>query len=1021
MDIAALRERLASKQGPQYWRSLEELAETPEFQKFLEDEFPNRSTLLQLDRRQFLTLMGASLAMAGLSGCRYLPQEKIVPYVKEPEDRVLGRPQYYATVMPLSGDAIGLLVRDNEGRPTKVEGNPDHPNSLGATNAFAQASVLDLYDPDRAQTVLSNVRVANEISSWDAFLRDAITALATQRASGGAGLRILTETVISPTLRDQLDALRRQFPAAKWHQYEPMARDNAHNGAMLTFGRPVNTIYRFDKADRIVSLDADFLLTMPGSVRYARDFASRRRIRSKDIAPDQPANAAMNRLYVVESTPTITGAMADHREPVRASEVEGFARALASRLGVAGVTGTAAVPWLEALVADLNANRGRCVIVAGDHQPPAVHALAHAMNAALGAVGNTVVYTEPVVGEAVDQMASLKDLVSAMQAGQVQFLLIIGGNPVYNAPADLNFADQLSKVAFTAHLGLHNDETSALCKWHLPETHYLEAWSDARTFDGTAAIVQPLIQPLYDNKSAHEVIALLLGDPRSGYDIVRDYWRRQNPTANFDLFWEKTLNDGVIAGTAFATTTVTPNANLAAALPAPTPVPGPQEMELIFQPDPTLWDGRFANNGWLQELPKPLTKLVWDNAAFISPKTAETLGIFHKSEIEQNMQDQQPVLKLTYRGRELNVPAFVLPGHPDNAITLTLGYGRTRAGRVGNETGFNAYALRTSDAPWFGGGLTVGRTGDSYLLVATHHHNSVDMQGRDPVRLMTLEEFQHPGPEQEAEERENHPAVTLYNQTDVEERAMQRQYGGFGAYAWGMSIDNTTCIGCNACVIACQAENNIPVVGKDQVFAGREMQWLRIDRYFVGTDLERPRMVFQPIPCMHCELAPCEPVCPVGATTHSHEGLNQMVYNRCVGTRYCSNNCPYKVRRFNFLNYANDFSIPVIQLVHNPDVTVRSRGVMEKCSYCVQRINAARIEAKKANREIRDGEIQTACQQACPTRTITFGNIYDQNSQVAKLKSEPQDYSLLGDLNTRPRTTYLKKFENPNPDIKTVE
>src|SRR5579884_1972256 len=932
MDIAALRERLASKQGPQYWRSLEELAETPEFQKFLEDEFPNRSTLLQLDRRQFLTLMGASLAMAGLSGCRYLPQEKIVPYVKEPEDRVLGRPQYYATVMPLSGDAIGLLVRDNEGRPTKVEGNPDHPNSLGATNAFAQASVLDLYDPDRAQTVLSNVRVANEISSWDAFLRDAITALATQRASGGAGLRILTETVISPTLRDQLDALRRQFPAAKWHQYEPMARDNAHNGAMLTFGRPVNTIYRFDKADRIVSLDADFLLTMPGSVRYARDFASRRRIRSKDIAPDQPANAAMNRLYVVESTPTITGAMADHREPVRASEVEGFARALASRLGVAGVTGTAAVPWLEALVADLNANRGRCVIVAGDHQPPAVHALAHAMNAALGAVGNTVVYTEPVVGEAVDQMASLKDLVSAMQAGQVRVLLILGSNPVYTCPADLDFAGALAKVPTSVHLGLYEDETAALCQWHIPELHYLETWSDARTYDGTATILQPLIAPLYtDGKSAHELLDALLTPPgRSSHDIVKAYWKGRSPGGDFETFWRKALHDGVVPDTAAPVKTVTlqplslPPAPLAPAVgqrqagtTETSPLPqrgrgaggegfsaGGAGLEIVFRPDPTIWDGRYANNGWLQELPKPLSKLTWDNAALVSPRTAEALQLSPR-DTNTNLANSVQVVELEYRGRRLRAPVWILPGHPDNAITITLGYGRTRAGNVGTGVGVNAYALRTSDAPWFGAGLQVRNTDDLYRLACTHSHHT--MEGRDLIRFTDIEAFRR------------NPDFAHGKEYPPDKPPMLLPESPRGEYAWAMEIDNNVCIGCNACVVACQAENNIAVVGKAEVLRGREMHWLRIDRYYVGKDLDNPAgAYFMPVPCMQCEKAPCELVCPVDATLHSEDGLNQMVYNRCVGTRYCSNNCPYKVRRFNFYLYADWYTQSLYGL-RNPD------------------------------------------------------------------------------------------------------
>ncbi|HZP80473.1 MAG TPA: TAT-variant-translocated molybdopterin oxidoreductase [Chthonomonadaceae bacterium] len=1022
LDLTAIRKRLESKQGPQYWRSLEELAETPEFQKFLEDEFPHRASLLDLDRRQFLTLMGASLALAGLSGCRYMPQEKIVPYVQAPEDRVLGVPAFYASAMPFQGYGLGLLARSNEGRPTKIEGNPDHPASMGAANVFMQASVLNLYDPDRSQNVTTQ---GGDISSWDAFLRAASEAVANQRASGGAGLRILTETITSPTLAEQLQNVLRAFPAAKWHQYEPVNHDNIRVGSQLAFGEIVNTIYHFDKADRILSLDSDFLLTMPGSVRYAWDFGNRRRVRTKAVSPAQPASTEMNRLYMVESTATITGAKADHRLPMRAGEVEAFARAVAQQLGV-DVGGTAAAPasapadWIAALVKDLQEHRGRSVVIAGEYQSPAVHALAHAMNAALGNVGATVTYTAPVEANPTDQLASLRDLVGDMQAGKVQMLVILGGNPVFNAPADLDFEGQLTKVPFSVHLSLYQDETSAQCRWHVPEAHYLEAWSDVRAYDGTASIIQPLIAPLYEGKSAHELLGALFAQARPGYDILRDYWARQNPT-DFDRFWEKTLNSGVVAGTQAPVKQVTLKPGLGARLPAAQPpTPDANTLEIVFRPDPTIWDGRWANNGWLQELPKPLTKLVWDNGAILSPATAERLNVTQQRNLEASFDGWNPFVELAHGDRKLKIPVFVLPGHPDNVITLYLGYGRTKAGQTGNATGFDTYQLRTSDALWAVPGVSLNPTGDKYQLASTHYHNSVDMQGRDPVRFATLEEFKKE-PDFLKHDEEVHPSEnTLYDQTKGQTEDNQRDYNGFGAYSWGMSIDNNACISCNACVTACQAENNIPVVGKDQVIRGREMHWIRIDRYFEG-GLDNPRVFFQPVPCMHCELAPCEPVCPVGATVHSHEGLNQMVYNRCVGTRYCSNNCPYKVRRFNFLNYANDFSIPVLNLVHNPDVTVRSRGVMEKCSYCVQRINAARIEAKKDNREIRDGEVQTACQQTCPTQAIVFGDISRPANVVAKLKAEPHDYSLLGELNTRPRTTYLAALGNPNPEIKSGE
>lgn len=998
LDLAAIRARLAGMRGKQYWRSLEELAETEDFREFLHREFPRQASTWTdpVGRRAFLKLMGASLALAGLSACTRQPDEKIVPYVRAPEEIVPGKPLFFATAMPLGGIATGLLVESHMGRPTKIEGNPKHPASLGATDAFAQASVLTLYDPDRSQVVTN----AGRISTWDAFLATLSTDLEAQRLSLGAGLRVLTETVTSPTLASQLWALLAKFPKAEWHQYEPAGRDAARAGARLAFGEYVDTHYRFDRADVILALDADFLSCGPGILRYAREFAAKRRVRARQTQ--------MNRLYAVESTPSITGAMADHRLPLRAGQIEGFARAVAEGLGVQGAASAETTPtpvdakWIAALVRDLQRHRGSSIIVAGDQQAPIVHALAHAMNHSLGNVGTTVIHTAPVEANPVNQAESLRDLVRDMDAGRVELLFILGGNPVYTAPTDLSFAKHLSKVRLRIHLSLYDDETSALCHWHIPETHYLESWGDARAYDGTVTIIQPLIAPLYNGKSAHDLLAVLMGQTgRSSYDTVRDYWKGQHGPKDFELFWRKALHDGLVPGTILPPKVVTLKKGLGldgravnetgAAKPVP-PAGSDRGLEIAFRPDPTIFDGRFANNGWLQELPKPLTKLTWDNTALISPATAQRLGLSNEELVE-----------LRYLGRAIRAPIWIMPGHAEDSVTVHLGYGRTRAGRVGTGAGFNAYAIRTASAPWFGPGLEIRNTGERYPLASTQHQHS--MEGRHLVRVGTIEQFREEPDFVHEMAHEPSAALTLYP---------QHKYEG---YAWGMAIDVNACIGCNACVVACQAENNIPIVGKTEVARGRAMHWLRIDRYHEG-HLDNPATYHQPLLCMHCENAPCEVVCPVAATVHSNEGLNEMIYNRCVGTRYCANNCPYKVRRFNFLQYA-DYDTPSLKLLRNPNVTVRTRGVMEKCTYCVQRISAARIQAKKEDRQIRDGEIVTACQAACPTEAIVFGNINDPNSRVSRLKAEPLNYSLLAELNTRPRTTYLARLRNPNPEIAT--
>jgi MoCo/4Fe-4S cofactor protein with predicted Tat translocation signal len=995
-----------------WWRTLEERAGDPTFQERLYNEFPSAIEAITdpVARRTFLKLMGASMALAGVTACTRQPVEKIVPYVRQPEELIPGKPLFFATAMALGGVATGLLVESHEGRPTKIEGNALHPSSLGAADVYAQAAILNLYDPDRS-TTLTNL---GEIRPWSAFLGTMRAALAAQQPLKGAGLRILTESVNSPTLAAQIRDVLSRYPSAKWHQWDPASRDNARAGAKLAFGQYVDAQYRFDSADVVVALDSDFLASGPGSVRYAREFAARRR----------PENAErMNRLYAIETMPTSTGSRADHRLPLTPTQIAAAARAIAVAIGAGGSgarlrpgeiggLGAAAQKFITAVSNDLAAHRGRSLLIPGDTQPASVHALAHAMNQALGNVGATVVYTETVEAEPVDQMASLRDLVTDMAAGHVDLLVIVSGNPVYSSPADLAFGDALNKVQLRIHLGLHEDETSALCHWQVPEAHFLEAWSDARGHDGTASIVQPLIAPLYGGKSAHELMATMTDRPeRSGYDIVRDHWKigaQAGPQGSAgDDTWRQWLHDGVIPGTAFAPKAVSG---------VPGSIPGgfdstirnsgnQSAIEVSFRNDPSVLDGRFANNGWLQELPKPVTKLVWDNAIFVSPATAARLNGVNAPAYRggEHGTIASDVFEIRSGGRAVRGPLFAVVGHPDDCATVHLGFGRSRGGTTATGAGFNANLIRASASPWSGEAELV-KTGATYALACTQYHHL--MEGRDIIRAVTREEYvRNPKSMSEGPGKEEAPGriITLYP---------AHQYEG---YKWGMAIDVNSCIGCNACVVGCQSENNIAIVGKDQVLAGREMHWLRIDTYYRG-EPERPETYFQPVPCMQCENAPCELVCPVGATSHSHEGLNDMVYNRCVGTRYCSNNCPYKVRRFNFFLY-QDWNTPSLKLLRNPDVSVRSRGVMEKCTYCVQRINEAKIASEKDGRRVRDGEIQTACQQTCPADAIVFGDLNDPASRVARLQAEQRNYALLAELNTRPRTTYLGAVRNVNPEL----
>jgi molybdopterin-containing oxidoreductase family iron-sulfur binding subunit len=983
LALATVKAQIEETTGPEYWRSLEELAGSDEFQEMLHREFPKGASewLDDFSRRGFLKTMGASLALAGLTGCTRMPITEIVPYVRQPENVVPGRPMFYATAFTLGGYASPILVESHLFRPTKVEGNPQHPASLGGTDVYAQASLLDLYDPDRAK----DITYLGDVRSWNAFVEALRGPMSAEKSIAGNGVRILTQTVSSPTLAAQIRSYLDANPQAKWHVYEPISRDNVVEGAKMAFGEPVETRYDFSKADVIVSLDADFLYAgFPGSARYTRDFAARRN-------PD----ANMNRLYVVESTPSSTGMKADHRLPMKAAEIEKFAALLQFALmansnlpASAGELGNIA----KAIAGDLSIHWGSSVVVAGDHQPPGVHAIAHFINQGLLNVGKTVFYTDPVDANTVNRSESLHTLVEDMRAGKVDLLLILGGNPAYDAPAELEFASALKSnaVSLKVFLGTHRNETAELCHWHVPEAHYLESWSDARAYDGTVSIIQPLIEPLYGGKSAHEIITILAGQSGlTGRELVQTYWQKQHAGPDFDAFWRKSLHDGWIAGTTYAPKNVkAPNFPASQSTSA-------NAVELNFRRDPSIFDGRFSNNGWLQELPKPLTKLTWDNPIMIGPAMAERLKL--------NFKD---VAELEFNGKKVKGAVWIQAGHPDNSITVFLGYGRTRAGRIGTGTGFDVYPLRTSQAPWFADGAQLRPTGDTYQLASTQGYQTMetpDKSERPLVQERSLAEYKKEP--NFAKEGEPPADLTLYKPFDYSKET----------YSWGMAIDLNSCVGCNNCIVACQSENNVPVVGKEQTLKGRHMHWLRVDAYYNGPR-ENPKGFFQPVPCMQCENAPCELVCPVQATVHSSEGLNDMVYNRCVGTRYCSNNCPYKVRRFNFLLF-EDWETPQFKLMRNPDVTVRSRGVMEKCTYCVQRINERRIDAERADSTIKEGDLQTACQQSCPANAIVFGNLNDPSSQVNKWKAQARNYSLLGELNTRPRTTYLAEVRNPNPEL----
>jgi MoCo/4Fe-4S cofactor protein with predicted Tat translocation signal len=1034
LTLAEVHAKLDGKTGRRFWKNLDELAETPAFHELMAEEFPRQSGSTEwvdaVSRRGFLKVMGASLALAGLAGCTKQPDEPIYPYVKQPEDLVLGKPMYFATAHPFPTGAIPVLIKSDAFRPIKVEGNPEHPMSKGKSDAFTQATLLDLYDPDRSQHVLNR----GQNSSWGSFQQAFSSAI--KKTNGGQGVYFLSETITSPTLAAQWKQVQQAYPSAKLVQWEPVNSDSSRAASKAAFGSYTDSQYKLEEADLILSLDADFLggIAHPGFLPLAAAYSERHRYE---------AGKPMNRMYVVETMPTVTGFKAEHRLALKPSDIAAFAQGLVHGAAPQGLSSDQQ-KFFTALLADLRKSGGKCVVIPGEQAAPAVHAAAYALNASLGAVGKTVVYTEPVNPIPSEQVADLKALVADINSGKVQWLVMLGVNPIYSAPSDLNFLDAFNKVPNTVHLGNHVDETGAISAWHINKSHYLESWSDARAYDGTISIVQPMIDPMYGGKSAHDVFQTVLTDSQfSAFDVVQAN-ARTYVKGDFAANWRKALHDGWVEGTAFTPKAGSPAGNALAFTAAPASASG---YEISFRPDPSLYDGRYANVGWLQELPKQVTSLSWDNAALMSMATMADLKV-----------EETDLIEIDLNGRKVTAPVLMAPGHPDGAITVHLGFGRrAEAGRVGAGVGFDAYQLRTADAPSYQGGGTAKKVGSGYDLCVTKVHNIehrgsfaqhdldkkiFDTEGtyslagheameRSIIRYATVAEveknpnFAHdemgrdssgtligkvgysPQGEKPGKDETFFPDNWHYDKKDPATLKVQN--------AWGMAIDLNSCIGCNACIVSCYAENNVAVVGREQVKIGRNMQWLRIDTYFEG-DLHAPKAHFQPMACQHCENAGCEQVCPVGATVHTPEGLNTMVYNRCVGTRYCSNNCAYKVRRFNFLLYS-DYDTESLKFMRNPDVTVRSRGVMEKCSYCIQRIEAAKIKADIENREIADGDIVTACQQACPTDAIVFGNINDKASKVAKRKAEERDYQVLADLNYRPRTTYTAGVINPNPEL----
>jgi molybdopterin-containing oxidoreductase family iron-sulfur binding subunit len=995
-----------------YWRSLAELLGAAALPEDALREFPTGVDEPPggMSRRAFMKLLGASAALAGLGACTRAPAEKILPYGRQTPELTPGVPLHYATSMVVGGYATGLLVESHEGRPTKVEGNPEHPASLGAAGVYEQASVLQLYDPYRAR----NAREGRAPKRWDDFAQVLGTMPGAQTGASGAGLHFLLRPTSSPLTATLVDRIRERHPDAQIHFYAPFDGRSGVASSRALFGGALLAQHDFSQARVVLALDSDFMASGPFSLRYARDFAGRRhagisRMSGTARGPD------MNRLYVVEGMWSPTGTLADHRLRVRSGEVAAVAAAVLGAvmklressagtaaaavdgaLAPAAVGAPAPCAWVDAVAHDLVDAAGSGIVIAGHEQTPAVHALASALNQVLGNVGHTVWYRASPIIEHGESSHDLAPLVEAMRAGEVQTLVIAGGNPVYDAPADLDFAQALKSVRHTSYVGMYENETAAACQWFAPESHYLESWGDARAYDGTISLVQPLIAPLYDTRTLDELLAVLAGPDRTGgtsaHSLLRESWRDRAGGTFEERGWEAIVGRGLVPDTRLER--LSPSLRWSA-LPSllTGSVRRTDGIEIVFERDPRVYDGSFANNAWLQELPDPVTKVTWDNAAVMSPATAAKLGV-----------STGDVVKLSLRGRGVRVPAFELPGHADGAITLRLGYGRDGAEEVARGVGANGYLLRTREAPHADGPVKVERVLDGgsverHELATTQMHWR--LHGREIIRQTTIDEYRR-DPDFTSAQSARQPS--LYEPHDYTKGDQ-----------WAMTIDLSKCSGCGACVVACQAENNIPVVGREDVLNSREMHWLRIDRYFTGRE-DEPEAVMQPMLCQHCEKAPCEYVCPVNATVHSSDGLNEMVYNRCVGTRFCSNNCPYKVRRFNWFDYNREIA-ETVEMVKNPDVTVRERGVMEKCSFCVQRIRRAQITAQLEGRGVEDGEVVTACQQACPTQAIVFGSYTDPDSKIVRSLLEQRSYTVLHELGTSPRVRYLARITNPNPAL----
>ncbi|MBT3448837.1 MAG: TAT-variant-translocated molybdopterin oxidoreductase [Bacteroidetes Order II. Incertae sedis bacterium] len=1008
-----------------YWRSLSEQQNTAEFQRVAGEEFipgasdaPGGAT-----RRQFMQLMGASMAMAGLTACRR-PVETILPFAQMPEDMVPGVPVQYATAMPFRGSVQPVLVQSFDGRPTKIEGNPDHVDSLGVSSQFAQASLLGLYDPDRMNAATLN----GEASNWNAF-----KAFAAQLPAS-SNVAVLAGASSSMTFAAARKQFEQRFSSVRWVNYN-WAEGNAAQGIAAAKGQAYRALHSFENAKVIVSLDADFL----GS--GAQDASSN--TRGFSAGRNVEENGEMNRLYVIESGYSITGGMADNRLRLKSSEVASFAAALATELGAydgdMGVHGSHA--WIGELANDLRAAGPAGIIVAGDHQPAGVHALVAAMNASIGAVGTTVRYVD-AGEEATDLGADLDALKASMSAGEIDVVITLGVNPIYDVAG---FGDAYAQVADRIHVGLHVDETAQAATWSIPQTHFLEEWGDGHSRSGVVSVIQPLIAPLYEDAHSNlEVIALLAnGTEQFGYDLVRATWRSRLKVG-FEKAWRKVVHDGFSDAAAYSIASGAISSTGVSKAMSDVPVSAHSGTEVVIRPDSKVFDGRFANNVWLQELPDPTTKVVWDNVAQMNPITAEKLGV--RSDLNGGKYFTDTI-RIESGGNDVIVPVWIQPGLADDSIQVTLGYGRDlKSDRPERETslfdldnytdvyghGCISTGVGSNVSPLAQHGFvataTVTKEGSGYLVVSTQDHGAIQEEAdiaekRGLFRQATVSEYNadpefvkagEPAPIRE--DWSDYPTLWQANHPSEQNPITNSIYH---ENQWGMVIDLNTCTGCTACAVACQAENNIEVVGKEEVGNGREMAWIRTDRYFVSEkdgSFDNPQMVLQPLPCQHCENAPCEQVCPVSATVHSPDGTNQMIYNRCIGTRYCANNCPYKVRRFNFYNWTK--TLPeTVHMAHNPNVTVRSRGVMEKCSFCIQRIRGANKTANVENRSLQEGEVVTACQQACPAQAITFGNVADANSAVSLKRGSDRRYELLAELNVKPRVSYLGRIRNPNTNL----